>query len=493
MKKTPLTLLFLLVLCLSVHAETLTLSTYYPAPFGSYDRLRLVPRAAAPPCDGSQEGVLYYVDNPINAINICQDDGTWGLLQGIWTQDANDNVYLTDDDSDGDSITSFVGIGTATPENILHIIGDYMIIEDTNPEILFEDSSGSANFEIHVDNDLFKIRSPEGPGNNKLTVAADGNVGIGTNDPTQKLHILHNDVTGGINVDRDSAATRKSRIAFSQQGAPKWSLGIDPSSANEQKFFIWDAEASVNRFIINSNGNVGIGIEPQQDFHVGGGGEILLTSGSSTGIEFETTDPGNNHDFGIKSHADTLWFWSRDRIGGSTLKPLTLTSTGDFGIGTSTPTAKLDVNGAIRVRAAGAGNTITGTLGDVAEYVNVSDENELELGDVVVIDRKNPLHFTRNNKPYDPLVGGIISDKNQAALAIGEEGKNKYLLALAGQVQCKVTAENGAIAIGDLLTTSSKPGYAMKATNPIPGTTLGKALESLEKDEGKIVVLVTLQ
>ena len=234
-------------------------------------------------------------------------------------------------------------------------------------------------------------------------------------------------------------------------------------------------------------------IEPQQDFHVGGGGEILLTSGSSTGIEFETTDPGNNHDFGIKSHADTLWFWSRDRIGGSTLKPLTLTSTGDFGIGTSTPTAKLDVNGAIRVRAAGAGNTITGTLGDVAEYVNVSDENELELGDVVVIDRKNPLHFTRNNKPHDPLVGGIISDKNQAALAIGEEGKNKYLLALAGQVQCKVTTENGAIAIGDLLTTSSKPGYAMKATNPIPGTILGKALESLEKDDGKIVVLVTLQ
>jgi hypothetical protein len=39
-------------------------------------------------------------------------------------------------------------------------------------------------------------------------------------------------------------------------------------------------------------------------------------------------------------------------------------------------------------------------------------------------------------------------------------------LAVVGIVPCKVTAENGAIARGDMLVTSSRVGYAMKGTDP---------------------------
>ena len=49
---------------------------------------------------------------------------------------------------------------------------------------------------------------------------------------------------------------------------------------------------------------------------------------------------------------------------------------------------------------------------------------------------------------------------------------------------------------GDLLTTSSIPGYAMKASDysRAPGAILGKAMEKLERGEkGQILVLVTLQ
>ena len=52
------------------------------------------------------------------------------------------------------------------------------------------------------------------------------------------------------------------------------------------------------------------------------------------------------------------------------------------------------------------------------------------------------------------------------------------------------------IEAGDLLTTASIPGYAMKATDPLrsQGAILGKAMESLEKGQkGQILVLVTLQ
>lgn len=74
-------------------------------------------------------------------------------------------------------------------------------------------------------------------------------------------------------------------------------------------------------------------------------------------------------------------------------------------------------------------------------------------------------------------------------------------VALAGVVPCKVSTENGPIRPGDLLTTSSTPGHAMKA-DPIevggvtfyrPGTILGKAMEPLESGTGVILVLVSLQ
>jgi hypothetical protein len=64
-----------------------------------------------------------------------------------------------------------------------------------------------------------------------------------------------------------------------------------------------------------------------------------------------------------------------------------------------------------------------------------------------------------------------------------------------GIVPCKVTAENGGIARGDLLVTSSRPGYAMKGTNHrrMLSAVVGRALEPLPAGSGVIQVLVTLQ
>ncbi len=75
---------------------------------------------------------------------------------------------------------------------------------------------------------------------------------------------------------------------------------------------------------------------------------------------------------------------------------------------------------------------------------------------------------------------------------MGKEEKGKKLVALLGQVECKATIENGSIVAGDLLVTSSKPGYVMRADMEKlkPGMIVGKALEGLEKDEAKILVLV---
>jgi hypothetical protein len=125
---------------------------------------------------------------------------------------------------------------------------------------------------------------------------------------------------------------------------------------------------------------------------------------------------------------------------------------------------------------------------DIAEHIDAS--SDVEPGDVVVIDPHHDERVVKSTKAYDTSVAGIIS--TDPALLIGKSD-TETPLSLAGRVPCKVSAENGSIHRGDLLTTSSTPGHAMKATEPQLGTILGKALGELESGTGVIPVLVTLQ
>lgn len=68
-------------------------------------------------------------------------------------------------------------------------------------------------------------------------------------------------------------------------------------------------------------------------------------------------------------------------------------------------------------------------------------------------------------------------------------------MALVGIVPAKMSAENGPVKAGDLLVTSSTPGYAMKRTDHerMLGAVVGKALGVLQTGTGVINVLITLQ
>jgi hypothetical protein len=84
------------------------------------------------------------------------------------------------------------------------------------------------------------------------------------------------------------------------------------------------------------------------------------------------------------------------------------------------------------------------------------------------------------------------------ALSVNGEGRGEVepgerpLLALLGRVPVKATTENGPVRPGDLLTSASKPGYAMRCENihRCEGAIIGKALEALDEGEGVILMLV---
>ena len=68
-------------------------------------------------------------------------------------------------------------------------------------------------------------------------------------------------------------------------------------------------------------------------------------------------------------------------------------------------------------------------------------------------------------------------------------------MAMIGIVPTKVSAENGPIKRGDLLVTSSIPGYAMKGTDRsrMLGAVIGKSLGNLDAGTGVVEALITLQ
>jgi hypothetical protein len=136
---------------------------------------------------------------------------------------------------------------------------------------------------------------------------------------------------------------------------------------------------------------------------------------------------------------------------------------------------------------------------DLAEPFMMTDNAHLPEGAVIVIDEDNPGRTTLSNKPYDHRVAGIISGAGDVkpGLTLCQQGvlDGGQQVALTGRVYCQVSACNGAIKPGDMLTTSNIPGHAMKATdrNLAYGAVIGKAMTSLDSGEGLVLVLVNLQ
>ena len=137
---------------------------------------------------------------------------------------------------------------------------------------------------------------------------------------------------------------------------------------------------------------------------------------------------------------------------------------------------------------------------DLAEPFNINSGNgQVSQGAVVVIDDRNPGHLKLSDQPYDTRVAGVVSGANGVNPGIQmhqqgliEGGRN---VALSGRVYVQADASVGAIRPGDMLTTSSAPGYAMKVSDHAraAGAILGKAMTGLSEGKGMVLVLVTLQ
>ncbi len=259
-------------------ADSMSLTTYYPAPFGSYSLLRLtpVPDASMGACDTSKTGQIF-LSSDSNQLKLCT--GIAWTTTGPWTYDpVGKFVFLTNSDTD----TAYkAGIGVATPNARWHVKGldddnyGQLLIETTqnNAMLSFFNSSGATstgNAAIMMSN----VSDSEGlhfmiNNDDRMIIDENGNIGIDNVAPNTNLHITGADNAsyGQLEVQSTGSDARislynSSATATKRRGDIMMSQTV---GAEGMRFLINGAD----KMVIDENGNVGIGaLNPDALFQV---------------------------------------------------------------------------------------------------------------------------------------------------------------------------------------------------------------------------------
>jgi membrane-bound inhibitor of C-type lysozyme len=326
---------------------------------------------------------------------------------GMFSNGEGDEYILFDPNTDSVSIganstvgiflesTSNVGIGTSSPIDKLSVNGTIYIEGGTsqfNPSGVVDSGNltntylafgaagagsdwaylrqiGGSNtynlsFDLHDDGNSssggqsFSIRSvgsssvPDLTPLTRFHIDGEGNVGIGTSTPNEKLTVVGGIsatgtlYSGNIYLNRGDTSREGGQINFNRAKDNTTSFAIDVYSdtigSTDSRFRFIDTVSNTERMTMLSGGNVGIGTSaPNEKLTVVGGisatGDISLNTSSrlNLGTSSTATSIRRNAGFnGIDFIADNL---SRMFIG----------DIGNVGIGTSTPNEKLTVVGNI--------------------------------------------------------------------------------------------------------------------------------------------------
>ncbi len=300
---------------------------------------------------------------------------------GSWapgtTNQPNVGLHVTASGADRNYPAIFeggnVGIGTRAPDSALHVKapGAEVHVEDTGSATaqVYLGEGGDSGINMvysSVDDNLSFVPRIQGVDQSVALsiMRATGNVGIGTDDPSEELTVESG--TSTTSIDINNTGTGDPRVRFQLGGISKFTIGVDNSDGDKFKIGTTSV-ANSPRLTIDSSGNVGIGTtSPSSKLHVEGdaSGSVIATihnknntgserlhfgtsSGSDAGMivwgSTNASSPGKWRFFNNKTSANYDWVTS----GGI---KMTLANNGRLGIGAGTgaPGAMLHVAGSTR-------------------------------------------------------------------------------------------------------------------------------------------------
>ena len=270
-----------------------------------------------------------------------------------------------------------IGIGTATPSTKLHIYENAnrvtYISQNDNHTARFEAYGTATAIDTTASNGIFfRINSGD-----IVKFAADGNVGIGTSTARAPLDIYRASnpfirVNGGgaySYIQMDDGTSTGYLIKNTSSGTSNGALAGAMYTYTDSGKAFQHIHASTPLFTILSGGNVGIGttspaykLEVNGNFAAGGTSTIgttypqLTLNGTTnqhayliinrtnyeSGIQFQTSGTTKWWMYMPSGNDAALRFYTNQNSSGDILN---LTNTGNVGIGTTSPVAKLDING----------------------------------------------------------------------------------------------------------------------------------------------------
>ena len=239
-------------------------------------------------------------------------------------------------DADGN-----VGIGTTTPGQKLEVAGRIRATTDPTFEA-FESSSKRGGVQWNTTSDYLNIFSVGGD----IVFDTNGeNVGIGTDNPSEPLHVHTGGTSGGMKITSTDA---DSYILLNETSDNKgFYISLDGNnnsgSNHSLSFFSQNAGTVTNRMMITNNGNVGIN-STNPGYKLDVGGDVRFAGSASIVGTLQSYSGA----FNIKNIAQDQNLNLQVNDGGTNTTGLTVQgTTANVGIGTSSPQQKLTVNGAV--------------------------------------------------------------------------------------------------------------------------------------------------
>ena len=291
--------------------------------------------------------------------------GSSNISGSLFVNNVNIAGGLTWQTGIGNSIYTLgrVGIGTTIPLQSLHVI-DAIVVSSASTTLnasaiqskayanqySIEDVDGYGTRQYisiaKSDTDLFKVNDDSF--NSRLLINSSGFVGLGTTNPKGQLQVSSGPVIVGSIT---STGTASQNLQVTGGGYISGSVGIGTAIPIGQ-FQV--SVGSTPAIVVTNSGNVGLGTtNPLQRLHVVDG---IVVSSASTSLSNAIQSKAYANQFSVSEDADgfgSRQYISIDKSDTSLFKvnndsfvtKLIVTSAGDVGIGTTTPSSTLQVVG----------------------------------------------------------------------------------------------------------------------------------------------------